>query len=172
MAKLELIASQTVGAGGVSSITFSSIPQTYSDLKLIVSARGSYIYAQANAYLTFNGSSATNYKEHLFYGNGSSVGTVNATTNGYFNWTVMMSGGGATANTFGNSEVNIYNYTDSKYKHLSADNMTENNGTEGWQGVSASQWAVGNPITSITLTADNGSITQYSSFYLYGIKNS
>ena len=37
----ELISSVTVGAGGTTSVSFASIPQTYTDLKLVGSARGS-----------------------------------------------------------------------------------------------------------------------------------
>ena len=36
---LNLISKQTVGSAGASSITFSNIPQTYTDLKVIISGR-------------------------------------------------------------------------------------------------------------------------------------
>ena len=53
-----LIASQTVGSGGASAINFGSIPNTYTDLLVKVSARMSS--ANGSAGITFNGTN-TNY---------------------------------------------------------------------------------------------------------------
>ena len=61
MGTMTKIASNTVGSGGVASFTFSSIPQTYTDLFIKASLRtgtggvGSYQF-------TFNGS-ASGYSE-------------------------------------------------------------------------------------------------------------
>lgn len=166
----ELIEAKTLSTTP-SSVTFSSIPNTYTDLKLVVSARGSHIYAQANAYITYNGSSS-NYKEILTYGYGGAAGSTSASTDPYIIWGIMMTGGGATANTFGNSEIYIPNYASSNYKSSYTNNATENNGTEGWNAMDTALWSNTSAITSITLTADNGSFVSGSSFYLYGIKNS
>ena len=53
-----LIASSTVGAGGASSIDFTSIPSTYTDLCLKVSARSTATDTNVNMYVKFNGSTS------------------------------------------------------------------------------------------------------------------
>ena len=58
------IATTTVGAGGASSITFSSIPSTYTHLQVRITAKGNRGIVIENAYLTFNGDSGTNYNAH------------------------------------------------------------------------------------------------------------
>jgi len=60
----QLISSTTVGAGGASSILFSSIPATYTDLILDLSVRTSNAASQAILDIKFNGSSA-NYDLQL-----------------------------------------------------------------------------------------------------------
>ena len=66
---MQLIAKQTVGAGGATSVTFSNIPQTYTDLKVVCSTRES-----TDSYLGvyFNGdTNSANYTSIILRGNGS-----------------------------------------------------------------------------------------------------
>jgi hypothetical protein len=169
---MTLIASNTVGSGGVASVTFSSISSTYTDLMLKVSARsnasGTYV---DDLILQFN-SSTTNYSYTQLYGTGSAVGAGNS--NGLAGaYAGTFDSTNATANTFGNSEMYIPNYAGSNYKSISADAVAENNATANFQNLVASLWSNTAAITSITLASLNGgNFIQYSTFYLYGIKNS
>ena len=54
------------------SFTFSSIPQTYTDLILV--QQGSITVANGDAVLQFNGDAANNYSRTYIYGSGSSAG--------------------------------------------------------------------------------------------------
>lgn len=168
MATYKLIASSTVGAGGASSITFSSIPQTYTDLVIKYSLRssrgGSSTYGFA---VSFNSSSA-NTSGRLLTGNGSSAASVS--------FSGLMSLGNevlstVTANTFGNGELYIPNYAGSNNKSASVDNVTENNGTTAFAELIANLWANSAAITSITLDGYGANFVQYSSAYLYGVSN-
>ena len=67
-ATYEPIQTQTVGTA-VSSVTFSSIPQTYTDLVLVTSGTSS---GGAQMTLRINGAT-TNYSSNCLSGNGSSV---------------------------------------------------------------------------------------------------
>ena len=66
----EPIATQTLGTAAA-NITFSSIPSTYTDLVLIVSAKTNT--AAAQIYMTINGDSGSNYSRTVLYGTGSSA---------------------------------------------------------------------------------------------------
>ena len=69
----EPIATQTLGTAAA-NITFSSIPSTYTDLVLVVSAKTNT--AAAQIYMTINGDSGSNYSRTVLFGTGSSAGTV------------------------------------------------------------------------------------------------
>jgi hypothetical protein len=159
----------TVGAGGVSSITFSSIPQTYNDLVIKFSARGGAA-GSPRFDISFNGSTTLSSGIRLT-GNGSaaaSSGIPNSPTTGYGG----TSGGNDTASTFTNGEIYIPNYTSSNYKSYSVDNVGENNATAALAALVANLWSSTAAITSITLADGSSALQQYSTFTLYGVFNS
>jgi hypothetical protein len=165
-----LIASSTVGSGGVSSVTFSSIPSTYTDLIVKMTCRFDQPYDAANLNIRFNGDSAANYSTRRLKGTGSAAQSDNtsAATQMVFNYGA---GNNLTANTFNNGEMYIPNYTSSNYKSVSSDVVTENNATAAYTVLQAGLWSNTAAITSIAIGSD-GNWVQYSTFYLYGIKNS
>ena len=161
----ELIAKTEVGSGGAANIEFTSIPATFTDLKVIWSVRAG---ADSAADISFNGSTANRSRKNI-YGDGSGVGSQNA-TNFYLLGSVGRSD--YTANTFSNVELYIPNYAGSNNKSFSADSLNENNSYEAYMSLTAGLWSNTNAITSITITPNAGSFVQYSTAYLYGIKNS
>ena len=70
---MELIQAVTVGAGGAAFIDFTSIPQTYTDLKIVVSGRTDRVRSNDGSYMTlnFNGSSANRTDKYLYNADGS-----------------------------------------------------------------------------------------------------
>lgn len=160
-----LISSNTVGAGGALSVTFSSIPATYTDLALKVSVRGSAATVNQSYQITFNGSSTTGLTMKRLYGSGAAAASDNGTTSEGV-------GATATANTFSNDDYYIPNYASANYKSFSIDNVGENNATTAYALLDAGLWSNTAAITSIVLTPSSGSFVQYSTFYLYGISKS
>lgn len=164
------IATVTVGSGGASSIQFSSIPQTYSDLCILTSVRFDQS-GDNGLYFQFNSDTGTNYSRRYLYGDGSSASSGAASTQ-----VRGMGGVGArssqTASTFANSSCYIPNYTGSNSKSVSVDGVNENNGTTADVMFWASLWNSSSAITSISLFPSSGNIVQYSTATLYGIKNS
>jgi hypothetical protein len=163
-----LISSVTVGSN-TSTITFSSIPATYTDLKLVTSLRANNANGSQGWYdakVEFNGNTSS-YTLRALYGNGSSALS--------FSDTVIyddLASSATTANTFSNSEIYIPNYLSANYKSVSVDSVTENNATSSKTGLYAGLWSNTAAITSITLTGLNSSLfVQYSTAYLYGISN-
>jgi hypothetical protein len=173
---MTLIASSTVGATAVSSVTFSSIPATYTDLLIKVSARSTDIGNNYdNYYLTINGTaSGTAYSDKILYGVGSSTGSF-----GHSGVSQMQIGAtpntAGTASTFSNDDIYIPNYLSSNYKSASAETVVERNTTTNgatFTALVAGLWSSTSTITSLVLTPDATTWVQYSSVYLYGIKNS
>lgn len=167
MATYTLISSVTVGAGGASSIDFTSIPATYTDLVLKWSSRGTAATNYDQVYIKFNNSTA-NLSYVRLYGNGTSAASTSG-TDGYIG---AGQGTGSTASTFDNGEVYIPNYTGSNNKSFSVDEVNENNATAAFTFLQAGLWSNTAAINRITLTPTGGTFVQYSTAYLYGVKSS
>ena len=167
----ESIATTTVGSGGSSTITFSSIPSTYKHLQIRILARSNKA-ADVTDYLKlrYNSDSGANYSVHLLYGNGSSVTALGFASQNE-NWIQRVSGAGATASVFGTAVVDILDYANtSKYKTMRNLGGIDNNGS-GLVYLASGSWQNTAAISSISITAGDGtSLDQYSSFALYGIK--
>ena len=164
----ELIASSTVGSGGAASIDFTSIPSTYTDLVLDVSLRTSQAVNANGCNLKFNGST-TSYSERALFGSGASAASLNDAGTSIFFW--YIDGASSTASTFGNASMYIPNYAGSNYKSVSTDAVTENNGTTAYAFLNAGLWSNTAAINQITITAASGTLIEYSTAYLYGVKN-
>ena len=168
----QLISSVTVGSGGAASMGFTSIPATYTDLKLVISSRTTEANYYSNLLMTFNGSSAANYSFLRFIGIGSGTSTdgpFTSQTNIYIGET---DGSTATANTFGSFDLYIPNYAGSTYKSISVDKVMENNSSSlNILGFVAASWSNTAAINRITLTPASGNFVEYSTAYLYGISN-
>ena len=164
----ELISSYTA-TGSVSSIDFTSIPSTYTDLCLVMSMRNSRSgQTLQEAFITFNGSSS-GYSERILRGSGSAVISSSASGSS-FNLNGFPAAA-STSSTFGNAAIYIPNYAGSAYKSASAEFITENNATEAYAYMSALLWSNTAAITSISLSAGAYSWLTYSTAYLYGVKN-
>ena len=166
----ELIASSTVGAGGTVNISFTSIPQTFTDLCLKLSTRsaGTGGNAVANLMVQFNGSFAS-FTGRGLGGNGSITYSSTYTLPNV----ILTDTTTATANTFSNSELYIPNYTGSNNKSFSVDNVIENNATASWVELDAGLFETSSAVTSITILdySIGNNIAQHSTAYLYGVKN-
>ena len=164
-----LISSVTVGAGGASSIDFTSIPSTYTDLVVKVSTRAAVSATFVYGGIRFNSDTNT-YDTRTLFGSGSSAFSTSASTN--FGYALESSAANATANTFGNAEIYIPNYAGSTKKSYSTDQVSETNATATEMALGAGLWSQTGAITSITLYPGSGStFVQYSTAYLYGIKS-
>ena len=165
---MTLISSNTVGSGTTTSVTFSSIPATYTDLFVQVSARDSSGGTlNNNLQITFNGSS-TSMTDLELYGTGTAAGSASLTAMrvGY------VPSSTATANVFGSGEIYIPNYASANNKSASAFGVAEGNTAGMYMALEANLWSNTAAITSITFTLGNTyNFAQYSTFYLYGIKN-
>jgi hypothetical protein len=172
MAAYNLIATTTVGSGGAASIEFSGIPQTYTDLAVVMSARTDLAQIYGDVQVSFNSdTTAANYSWRNLWGNGSSVSS-EPSSSGIARYCLMMSGNSTTASTFGSGVLYIPNYSGSTYKSFSSDSCSENNATTSYVRFFANLWSSTSAITSISFSGASSNFMQYSSASLYGIKNS
>jgi len=161
------IASVTVGSGGVSSLDFQNIPQTYTDLILLVSARDNRGFTFDNLAPSFNGSTSNFTTNALYAYSGVTAASGTGANYQYAN------GNSGTASVFSNFQWYIPNYTSSNYKSWSNECVTEDNSSNNILSLSANLWSNTAAIDRITLTPVNGtSLSQYTTATLYGIKNS
>jgi hypothetical protein len=162
----------TVGAGGAASISFTNIPSTYTDLKLVFSLRStrSVNFTQLGVRLN---NSATGYTQRTLVGDGSAVTSSTPTTQYYAYEGMPINAANSTSNTFSSGEIYIPNYVSSNNKSGSVDFVSEQNATGASQSITATIWTNSSPITSIVLNEPNGAtnFAQYSTATLYGVFN-
>lgn len=165
-----LIQRTTVGAGGVASVSFTSIPSTYKHLQIRIMARDNRATnTQSNINMTFNSDTGTNYSNHDIWGNGTS-----ALVDGFASQTsafaCRITGATAAANLFGGGYVDINDYASTtKYKTTRGLSGTDQNGSGGIF-LASNAWLNTAAITRIDLVGVGTTIQQNSTFALYGMK--
>jgi hypothetical protein len=160
---MKLITSQTL-ASSQSNITIDSIPQDFRDLLLKVSARTAS-GTMVNIFVTAN-STLGSYRYIIAAGSGS-LGSGASGSNAGLVWGAR--GASTTANTFGNSELYISNYTSSIRKMGYSESSSENNGTEAGLSLTSNSWPVNTGLNSLVLVTDGGNFVAGTTVYLYGI---
>lgn len=177
-ATYEPIASQTLETS-VASITFSSIPSTYTDLVLIGYTRGTTADGYANnvyGRVQVNGDTGSNYSTTTL-GTSNPSGTwtfySGRTTNGsrLAAWPIPNST--HASGIFGPLKLQIMSYANENvYKTALlqsgyASNLTNYDGPR----IEVGMWRSISTITSITIFLSAGNLESGSSFSLYGIKS-
>ena len=152
------------------SVTFSSIPQTYTDLVLRLSARTSNSAIINTINVQFNNDTSTNYSFTRILGQ-SADGTSSRETSVAPTYILYVNGDTSTANTFSNGEMYIPNYTIATNKPQNSFTTLEHNATTGATiGGYAHLWRNAAAITGVTLSiTQGGNFLSGSSFFLYGI---
>lgn len=152
----DLIASSVLGSSAA-TVTFSSIPATYRDLVLVVTAT-----ASANEQIYFRPNGATTNLSSVSAEARSDGTTFSATFNnigGIFLYNNM----GSTTST---QIIQIMDYAQTdKHKTLLLRLNNASNGTS----MHAGRWASTSAITSLDVVISSGTFSSASSFYLYGI---
>lgn len=155
------IASITLGAAA-SSVTFSSIPGTYTDLILIISAAGT---VTNDPIIRVNNDSGSNYSYTTLTGNGSTASSARAT-----NQTgASMNYFGSDSTTLGDNArvINFMNYSNTTTNKT----IMARGGRGNTDGLAfmVNLWRSTSAITSISCIPGSGSYISGSTFNLYGI---
>lgn len=167
----ESIATVTVGAGGSSSISFTSIPSTYKHLQVRGIARSTRAQTADYIALQLNSDTGSNYSYHGLQGDGSTAAAFGFGTQTFMD-VERAAAATASANVFGVFVFDILDYANtSKYKTMRNLGGFDNNGS-GEIYLTSGSWQNTNAITTITLKTQLGTsnFAQYSTVALYGIK--
>jgi hypothetical protein len=168
---MQPIYTQTVGSGGASQIVFNNIPQTFTDLKAVVSVRNNSsagLFSDGLGY-QFNGDTSSVYSLTQLYGTGTSVASSRSNPLA-FAYGGPINTTNSTASTFTSVDVYIPNYTGNQFKQISFDAAAENNSSACNLTLGANLWRNTAAITSFRFfDFSSASFVQYSTFTLYGI---
>ena len=166
----ESIATQIIGAGGSSSVTFSSIPSTYTHLQIRALFQASTGGEQLM--LRLNGdSSSANYTLHQVGGDGASTYATGYATGTMTGARTAVRSQTITTSYFGAGYIDILDYANTnKYKTVRSFGGGDANGS-GEVLLRSDLWLNTSAINSITCVVSNGgTMSQYTHIALYGIK--
>ena len=163
-ATYEPIATTTLGSAAL-SITFSSIPATYTDLRVVLV--GGSVDAGVNLQFQVNGDTATNYSVTYLWGNGSTANSSRLSNRSYGYGSFDSSTTIPALLTY-----DFFSYAGSTFKTVLATASLDKNGS-GNTYRSVNLWRSTSAITSIALISGNGGSNWLTgtTATLYGIKN-
>jgi hypothetical protein len=159
---------ETVLASAQSPVSFSSIPQTYRHLQLVVSARITASVTDAPVWIQLNNDTGSNYSFQSITVVGSNVigGSTSATTRIAIG---RAAGTTAPANYRGAMTATVFHYTQSAVKLVASSNTLATSATSLASGEYYGLWANTSAITSITIFPDSNQFAADSVFTLYGL---
>ena len=161
-----MVALATTTLSSANTITFSSIPQTYTDLVLVANCNNGITGGTTQwTQYRLNGDSATNYSHTVLYGNGGGTGTSNRASN----YTFGIIGYNSNSTTIPSQHIaHFMNYANTTtYKTI----VSRFSDSAQLVGSVVNLWRSTAAITSIVLYAEN--LTNFaagSTFTLYAIQ--
>ncbi len=184
MATLEVITNTVVGSGGTTSVTFSSIPQTYQHLMFIASAHSQRNASYDGSNTRMNSETSGNNQSqftlvHSAVDNPTS-GTFGATSETNDNRVSYLFDMPASASSspgpdyFGYSVVYFLNYRWGEYKKVIGRSNAPVDELDAWsyeQTLVTGSWRSTSALTSIRIDPGVTGWAEHSTFTLYGINS-
>ena len=162
-ATYEPIATTTLSSAA-STITFSSIPSTYTDLRLVLVSQGSTTAGTGR--LRFNNISTTTYSTTRLSGNGTAAQSDRYSNRAAIDFAL---GTLVTSSNWGITTFNIFSYTGSTNKTVLMTDSNDKNGS-GNVECSVGLWRDTGAITRIDLIENGANFATGTTATLYGIK--
>jgi hypothetical protein len=153
------IATNTL-TSAAASYTFSSIPGTYTDLRIVFT--GTSESSTPNIWVRFNGDTGTNYSYTILAGNGSSTTSTRASNSTYG----LMNAYGLSTSVIQSDYLDVMNYSNTTTFKTSINRFSEGGGV----GATVNLWRSTSTITSIAIIASANNFAVGSTFSLFGIK--
>ena len=160
----EPIATTTLGSA-TSSVSFSSIPATYTDLRVIATLTAASYGNDVS--MDFNGDSANNYSSTYIGGSGSTVTSGQVANNSL--WRISNFGIYTDPTLPISMQVDIFSYAGSTFKTGLAVAVGDRNGS-GYVGRNIGLYRITSALTTVRVFC-NVNFSVGSTFTLYGIKN-
>lgn len=166
MSDMVLIQHYEASSSNVSSITLGAIPTTYNDLYIVASLKTTSGTSGWYDIIWRPNNDSGNYNQRMVYGSGTSY--TNLAENSLN--TRISSAASSSISVYGSTTIYIADYTSTNPKSVIIDTISENNGAQAFQGVTAGLYSGTSPITSFTVVALSDNIERYSSITIYGIR--
>lgn len=166
----ELISRVEVGAGGASSIEFTSIPGTFTHLQVRLLGRQTNTFTGGAPYTTvrLNGDTGSNYNYHALWADGASAYSDTSGTSTVI-YPFRIASATQSANVFGVGVADILDYANtSKNTVVRGFSGYDNNGSGAIYN-NSNLWMNTAAVTSITITPGQGNFAQFSRASLYGV---
>jgi len=156
------IETQTLGSAAA-SVTFSSIPATYTDLVLVCNTASSA--SNPDLLMQFNGDTGTNYSDTVLTGNGTTASSARRSTQATIR--VGYSAAPDTSTAFHNAVIHIMNYANATTNKTA---IARSNHASYGTDLTTGLWRSTAAITSVLLKVSSSTFAVGSTFTLYGIK--
>ena len=154
---MQLIQTITVTGSTTSSMSFTNIPQTATDLLILGSLRQNAGDIADQIEITLNSSSSSIFDYIQLRGTGSSAASTGRASQRI--WEVYGAGNTAPSNTFASLSLYLPNYANTSFnKKGFVDVVNENSGTEAWQTLLAGGWNSTSAVTSVQLNTRDVSL--------------
>jgi len=166
----ESIATVTVGSGGSSSISFTSIPSTFKHLQLRGIIRSTYNDVTDMPRLTMNSdNTSANYRAHNIQANGTTVYPGDVSGDPYLRFG-RVAANSNTSGIFAPVVLDLLDYQNtSKNKVIRTLNGNETNSADGWITYFSGLWMSTAAVSTLTITT-SANLAENSQLALYGIK--
>jgi len=169
----DALATVTVGATAVPSVTFAGIPAGYRHLQIRAVHRSTTGTGDGTIYMQMNDDASGNYSWHRVYG----YGTGSPGADSSINTTACAIGQAQGASSalplsYATMIVDILDYaspTKNKTVNAIAGTSLNNNAGEAFF-FNSSCWRSISAVSALSITTNQTSFAQYSSFALYGVK--
>lgn len=158
------IQTQTINSA-VSSVTFINIPQNYTDLKILVSARSTNNSHRMYLQIAVNGSSTLTGLRLMGYDNTNTL-----SGSGQTNQIGFAPGTATGTGVFSNTDISIPSYSSSTTHAILTESVhDENSSVYNSIGLYANYFGTSAAVTSLTFTLDLGNFDVGTTFTLYGV---
>jgi hypothetical protein len=163
------IATQTLGSN-TTTVTFSSISGTYTDLVLVINIRSTAASNEDYSLLRFNSDTGNNYSYTYLNGSGTAATSGRSSNVSYIS-DVTFAAANITSGIFTPGIINIQNYSNTTTNKTTVSRGSSTT-TTGQVSATAGLWRSTSAITSISLSCfqSGAQFASGSTFSLYGIK--
>jgi hypothetical protein len=167
---MQPIFTNVISTGG--SLSFTNIPQTYTDLYITASIKDNTSGGGVGQtiYMTLNGDGTSSYSARWLESDGTNRYTTSNSNQTGFRLGVVQSTA-ATSGIYSNLEIYLPNYTNNIFKSYLCEYVTENSGTGVYIGTDTGVWRKNAPITTIAI-GTGFALNQFTSWNLYGLSGS
>jgi hypothetical protein len=161
----------TTLSADTATVTFSAIPQTFTDLLIKISTRTTRATSTNDGLMIKLNATTTPYSSRSLTRDDGSIATYGDLFG--VGYVINTASAGVTASIFASSDVYIANYAGSNHKLITSETVVETNAPQNRLENMVNIWTNTDAITSIVFGSYGSSnLVQYSTYTLYGIKSS